>query len=101
LFELSHISLFPIAILTITAERFALLQIEDGFKRVLKVMLMTIITVGFCYLAMSSLAMEALFLAFPELFLILIVLNLLLGRWIGVRVTELRRFKWLIERDER
>jgi len=99
LFDLSYVSLFPIAVLTITAERFALLQIEEGFKKALRVMFMTVIVVGFCYLMMNSLAMQALFLAFPELFLILIVLNLWLGRWIGVRLTEFRRFRWLIERE--
>lgn len=97
LFALSHISLLPIAVLTITAERFAILQIEEGLKRALKVMFMTIIVVGCCYFAMNSLAMEAIFLAFPELLLVLVVLNLWLGRWIGMRVTEFGRFRWILK----
>lgn len=96
LYELSHISLFPIAVLAITSERFALLLVEEGLKTSLKVMLTTILAVGLCFLAMNSLAMESLFLAFPELFLILIVLNLWLGRWIGIRLTEIKRFRWLL-----
>ncbi|MDH5541912.1 MAG: UUP1 family membrane protein [Nitrospinota bacterium] len=98
LFELSHISLFPIAVLTLTAERFAILQIEEGTARSLKVVMMTTLVVWFCYMAMNSLAMEALFLAFPELLLLLIILNLWLGRWIGIRVMELNRFRWLIQK---
>ena len=100
LFELAHISLFPMAVMTITAERFAILQIEEGTKRAFKVVLMTSVVIGFCYVAMNSLAMEALFLAFPEMMLFLVVLNLWLGRWIGIRVTELERFKWLVNRGD-
>lgn len=99
LFELAHISLFPMAVMTITAERFAILQIEEGTKRAFKVVLMTSVVIGFCYMAMNSLAMEALFLAFPEMMLFLIVLNLWIGRWIGIRVTEMERFKWLVKRE--
>lgn len=98
LHSLSYMSLFPLAVLTITAERFAITQTEEGLPTALKVMFMTIIAVGFCYLAMNSLAMESMFLSFPELFLTLIALNLWLGRWIGVRVMELKRFRWLIQR---
>lgn len=98
LYDLSYMSLFPLAILTITAERFAITQTEEGLPSALKVMFMTVVAMGFCYLAMNSLAMESMFLAFPELFLVLIALNLWLGRWIGVRVTELNRFKWLVQR---
>ncbi|MDH3973318.1 MAG: transglutaminase [Deltaproteobacteria bacterium] len=97
LFELSHLSLFPIAVLTITAERFALIQTEQGLLKALKVTAMTLVVVWFCFLAMNSLAMEAIFLAFPEMLLILAALNLWIGRWIGMRVVEIGRFRWLIQ----
>ncbi|MFA5857834.1 MAG: UUP1 family membrane protein [Elusimicrobiota bacterium] len=97
-FALSYVSLFPIAVLTITAERFAILQIEEGTKKAFKIMGMTVIVVWFCYLAMNSLAMESLFLSFPELLLWMVVLNLWLGRWVGIRLSEVKRFRWLVEK---
>ncbi len=101
LFQLSQVSLFPIAILAITAERFSLITVEEGWPRALKVSLMTAIVIGFAYLAMNSLAMQTLFLAFPELLLILVAFNLWLGKWIGIRVTEYKRFRWLVEDEKK
>ena len=95
--DLSYISIFPIAVLTITSERFSLMIVERGVLKAVKVMFMTLIVISVAYLAMNSLAMQSLFLAFPEIFLILITLNLWIGRWIGLRFIELWRFRWLID----
>jgi len=38
-------------------------------------------------------------LAFPELLLMLIALNMWLGKWIGMRVSEFVRFRRLIWSD--
>jgi transglutaminase-like putative cysteine protease len=92
-------TLFPIAILTITSERFAISVIEDGFKKTLFIMFQTLIVMGLCYGVMNSFALQILFLAFPELLLGLIALNLYIGSWIGVRVTELFRFRTLITEE--
>lgn len=91
----TYISLFPIAVLTITSERFAQTVLERGWARALGVMAMTIVVIAAAYVAMNSLALQSFFLAFPELYLILIVLNLWLGRWIGLRMSEFIRFRWL------
>jgi hypothetical protein len=91
----SYISLFPIAVLTITAERFALSISEMGWLKSLRVMANTLLVIACAFLTMNSLALQSLFLAFPELYLVLIVLNLWLGRWIGLRMVELGRFRWL------
>jgi hypothetical protein len=75
LFELAHVTLFPIAILAITAERFALIETEQGFRKALKILLVTILVVAACYAVMVSLFLQSMILAFPEL-LLLITLNL-------------------------
>jgi len=49
------------------------------------------------YLVMGSATLEALIFAFPDLFLVLVAMMLLLGRWTGVRVLELFRFKHVPE----
>jgi hypothetical protein len=95
-FELAHVTLFPIAILAITAERFALIETEQGFRKAVKILLVTILVVAACYAVMGSLFLQSMVLAFPELLLLVIALNLWLGKWMGIRVLEFVRFKRLI-----
>ncbi|MGB5964418.1 MAG: 7TM domain-containing protein [Sulfurimonadaceae bacterium] len=96
LFDLAHISLFPIAILAITAERFAIIQEEQGFYKAMRISFFTAIVIIAAYVVMSSLFMMSLIIAFPELLLFLIVLNLWLGKWVGMRLSEFIRFRKLI-----
>lgn len=94
--QLAYITLFPVVVITITAERFARTIMEEGYPKALNITVQTIIVVLAAYFAMNSRTMEAVFLAFPELFLIVIALMLVLGRWIGLRVAEYHRFKSII-----
>ncbi|OFX88216.1 MAG: hypothetical protein A2W99_10230 [Bacteroidetes bacterium GWF2_33_16] len=96
LYKLSYVTLFPIVILTVTAERFGRKVSEEGLKDSLILLFHTLIVSVCAYFVMNSATMEALFLAFPELFLVILGINLWLGRWIGIRLIEYRRFKWLI-----
>lgn len=96
LFELAHVTLFPIAILAITAERVALMEAEQGAFKVARITLMTLVVIAACYAVMDSIFMQSLVLAFPELLLVVIALNLWLGKWIGIRVMEFLRFRRLI-----
>ncbi|HHI94455.1 MAG TPA: transglutaminase [Gammaproteobacteria bacterium] len=96
LFELAHITLFPIAILAITAERFAILEIEQGWRKALLITFNTLVVISMAYAVMDSLFMQSLILAFPELLFVIIALNLWLGKWVGMRVSEFFRFRKLI-----
>jgi len=96
LFDLAHISLFPIAILAITAERFAIIHEEQGLMKALRISFFTAIVILAAYAVMSALFMQSLIIAFPELLLFLIVLNLWLGKWVGMRLSEFIRFRKLI-----
>jgi len=97
--SLNSASLFPIAILTITSERFALTLSEEGTKKTSIIMIQTLIVMTFCYIVISSIALQALMISFPELLLAVISMNLWLGSWTGIRIIELFRFRSLfIER---
>lgn len=91
--SLAYVMLFPIIIITFSAEKFAKSLDDDGFKKAIMLTLQTIIVASFAYLVMNSRTMETLFLAFPELFLAIIAVNLLLGKWIGLRLMEFFRFR--------
>jgi hypothetical protein len=45
---------------------------------------------------MDSLFLQSMILAFPELLFVIVALNLWLGKWVGMRVSEFIRFRKLI-----
>ncbi len=96
LFSLAQISLFPIAILAITAERFAITVEEQGYLKAMKITAMTLVVIVAAYTVMDSQFLQNLFFMFPELLLFVIVLNLWLGKWVGLRLSEFIRFRQLI-----
>lgn len=87
---------FPIVILAITAERFAQKTIEDGWATALNILGQTLVVTLCCYAVFTSYFLVGVFICFPELFLVIIGLLLLLGNWIGVRLMEYRRFRWIL-----
>jgi len=96
LVEVAHISLFPIAILAITAERFAIVEVEQGLKKACTVSFATCVVIAAAYTVMDSVFLQSVVVAFPESLLVIIAINLWLGRWIGMRVMEYFRFRHLI-----
>jgi hypothetical protein len=94
--NLARVSLFPVAILAITSERFALMEIEEGAAVAWGTMLRTAVVIGFCYLTMNSLSLQIVMIGFPELLLVIIAINIWLGRWMGLRLSEWVRFRSLI-----
>jgi len=99
LFELAQMTLFPIAILAITAERFAIISEEQGVGKAMQLMFTTIIVTAAAYAVMSSMFMQSMFLAFPELLLVVMALNIWLGRWVGMRLMEYYRFRHLLRTE--
>jgi transglutaminase-like putative cysteine protease len=94
--NLTRISYFPIAVMAIASERFYLSLVEQGVRTAFKELAGTLVVVLSCYLVMNSLAMQVLVSGFPEILLLAIAANMYLGRWIGVRVLELIRFRRLL-----
>jgi hypothetical protein len=96
LIDLAHITLFPIAIMAITAERFTIIEVEQGRIKAFKITLATLVVISAAYAVMDSLFLQSMILAFPELLFVVVALNLWLGKWVGMRVTEFIRFRKLI-----
>nr|WP_297918805.1 7TM domain-containing protein [uncultured Allomuricauda sp.] len=93
---LSSLTLFPTIILTISAERFSKLIVEDGFQKATGTLLQTLLAVGVCFLLFSIKGLDAILILFPELLLLVITASMVLGRYIGLRWTELLRFQPLL-----
>ncbi|MBI2317169.1 MAG: UUP1 family membrane protein [Betaproteobacteria bacterium] len=89
------IGLFPIIILTMTIERMSIVWEERGPLESLQQALGSLAVGALCYLLMSLAIVEHLTFVFPELLLLVLAAILLLGRYSGYRLTELRRFREL------
>ena len=94
--SLGHAALFPLAVMAITIERFALLAEETGTRKALALLANTVITVIFCYGVIHSVFLQTIVLAFPETMLLVIGASIYLGAWRGLRLSELLRFRRLI-----
>jgi len=89
------VGLFPIVILTMTIERMTVVWEERGVGEALQQAAGSIGVGALCYVVMNLRIVEHLFFVFPELLLIVLGITLLLGRYSGYRLTELRRFRVL------
>ena len=93
--DAAKVGMFPIAILTLTVERFTLAEEQDGFQAALNRMLISLVAATFCYVAMMNFTIRSAFLVFPELLLVCVGINLIVGLYTGLRLTELIRFRHL------
>ncbi|MEM1258900.1 MAG: 7TM domain-containing protein [Bacteroidota bacterium] len=94
---LGSLTLFPTIILTISAERFSKLIVEDGFHKATATLLQTLLAVSVCFLFFSIPDLDTILILFPELMLLVLGSCMLLGRYVGLRWTELFRFQPLLK----
>ncbi len=97
--QLSRATIFPIAVTAISAERFYMSISDDGMPGALKRLAGTAAVILACYLVMNSLAVQMLLVAFPEVLLVVVALELYLGRWVGIRLSEYFRFRGLLIKE--
>lgn len=95
-----YLSLFPLVILTHMVERFWTVEAEDGTSTSLKTLVSTLIVTVTISLAMAPRILTVLLFRHPELLGIVLAATLLLGRYTGYRLSELRRFRDLIQGSE-
>ena len=94
---LLSLSIFPILIMTLVVERFVSAQIEKGDKTAIIITLETLILAVISYYIINWLWLQQVLLHWPILSLFLLFLiNLILGRWTGLRITEYLRFRELM-----
>ncbi|MCK9492127.1 MAG: inactive transglutaminase family protein [Sulfurimonas sp.] len=87
------VAFFPIIILAWTIERMSILWEEEGAKEVLTQGSGSLLVAVLAYMAMVNGYVAHLCFNFPELHLIVIALMILMGRYTGYRLLELRRFR--------
>lgn len=98
--QLARVSYFPIAVMAIASERLYLSLVEQGIGSAAGQLGGTLVVVLGCYVVMNSLAIQVLVSAFPEVLLLVIAANVYLGRWVGVRLSELWRFRTILRGEQ-
>jgi len=90
------ITLFPMVILTMTIERMSVVWEERGAWDAMVQGAGSLFSASIAYLVMTNDYAKHLVFVFPELLLIVIAMMLLMGRYRGYRLSELYRFKSLV-----
>jgi hypothetical protein len=86
------VGLCPMVILTMTIERMSIVWEERGPGDAVRQGVGSLVVAAVCYVVMGLEVVEHLVFVFPELLLVTLAATLLLGRYTGYRLTELRRF---------
>lgn len=109
--EFLSIAVFPMLILSTLVEKFISVKTEKGLSAAFFLMLSTIIVsiiayfltggeinIGFAILKFDLI--KSIIMSYPELILLLIVINILLGKWTGLRILERIRFREVLRHIE-
>ena len=96
--DFMSVTFFPLIIIAWTIERASTIWEEDGAGHTLKQLAASLITAVFSYLVLSNSYLQYLLYTFAELNLAILGIILLLGTYAGYRLTELLRFKSLVNK---
>jgi len=96
---LLHVSIFPMVITANVIESFTNTQLERGTGEALRLTLSTLLVATCSYIGIENTGLKPLVLTFPELLIGVIGVELLLGRWRGLRLVEYLRFSDLVRRE--
>lgn len=94
------VALFPMVIMTMTVERMSIIWDERGPAEMMRLGTSSLLVAVVAHLIMVNSYVEHLCFVFPELLLIVLAGNLLLGRYSGYRLLDLPRFRVLAGRTE-
>jgi 7 transmembrane helices usually fused to an inactive transglutaminase len=90
----------PMIILSMSIERFHVSAEEDGLVHTIKLAAGTLFVAILCYLILGSEQVGECVLTYPETHFFTIAVFVMLGRYAGYRLTELWRFRDLVELRE-
>lgn len=96
---LASVSIFPILIMITLVEKFVAVQIEKGNKTALILAFETLIISIIGYYLASWNVLIKLLATMPWVVLLTLPINILLGKWTGLRLNEYFRFKEVIKKS--
>jgi hypothetical protein len=93
---LANVSIFPILIMITLVEKFVSTQIEKGSRIAIILSVETLVISLIAYFLISWLPLVFFVKKYPLAVLVTILVNIFLGHWSGLRLTEYVRFNKLI-----
>lgn len=98
--QLVTISIFPMLIMSTLVERFVSIQSGKGIKQALLIMGEAILVAVICYYIAEWNFLKTLMLGNAELIFVFLAINIVLGRWTGLRLFEYFRFREISQHIE-
>ena len=100
--DVSKISIFPILFMILLTEEFARTQLIKSKKEAVRLTAGTLVLAVVGAMIMGVRGIEGMVLERAEIvILIVVVINVLVGRYGGIRLTEIKRFKGAIRKKEK
>lgn len=94
-----RVDIFSLILLASISERFTNLLASKQTTTALMLSLQTILLGMFCFLVISSQTVQTAFLNYPWIILLSFPVNYFIGKFTGLRLSELYRFRELLQKD--
>lgn len=94
------VSIFPLLIIITLVEKFVAAQIESGARSAVVLTLETLIIAIAAFYVITWATLQDFLLAYPWAILVTLIVNIILGRYTGLRLTEFIRFRDVIQHVE-
>lgn len=95
--QVLNLSIFPILILMLLGDSIVSVQLHKSTSETVMITSTTLVLGLLGYLLATSTMVQNTLILYPELVLLVIPLNILIGRYFGLRVTELFRFNEFVK----
>lgn len=96
---LLNVSIFPMVIMSNVIENFTTTQVELGTREAIRLTRNTLAVCAACYLAIEGGGLQSIVLSFPEVLILVVALEIAIGKWRGLRLLEYLRFSDLGRAD--
>lgn len=96
LITVKDLSIFPVLLLILLGERIVALQLERNMREAASITFVTLILSIMGFFLLAYVPLRETVLLYPEIIFLLIPVNIAVGRYFGLRVTEYFRFRQII-----
>jgi hypothetical protein len=93
-------TIFILLIMTTLSEEFMSVKAEQGLRTALTAILETVLVALLCTSIVQWSVFTSLLLAYPEIIVLTLLVNISLGRWTGLRLSEVVRFREIFKAME-
>ena len=95
--QLGVLALFPVVIISFLAERIHKMVDDNDWKALIISGLGALLSTSVCFYAFASVTLQGLFSLMPELLLLVLAVQIAIGQWSGMRLSEYFRFRKILD----